>query len=64
MCFFFIWRYWLRFTGITIEAVTDPKFLALFLTGSGLSLILMWNHHWAVNLDPGYAGNYKIDEKS
>ena len=64
MNFFFIWRFWLRFTGITYDAVTDKSFLALFISGSAISIALMWNHHVAVNLDPGYAGDYKIDEKT
>ena len=64
MNFYFIWRFWLRFTGLNYKALTDPSFLVLFITGCVLSLGLLRNHHWAVNLDPGFAGDYKIDPKS
>jgi len=65
MNFYFIWRFWLRFTWVTWDAVVfDRAFLTLFLSGCVVSLLLLRNHYWAVMIDPGYAGNYKIDEKS
>ena len=64
MNFYFIWRFWLRFTGLNYNAFTDSSFLALFITGCAISIGLLINHHWAVNLDPGFAGDYRLDPYS